>query len=481
MELPDDAPKTPKLYFIAADVLLVAVAVLIAFRSGTPLPPAAVYAISGCVLVGALLLVLPFLLDYNRRQEMLLTDRQNALEALARTTSSAVEQASIAVSGLSEVADLAQKTLKQADQLPHKLHERISEFKALHDEAVAAELESLQQEVNTLRASEAEKLESAADKIQRAAAELGKLESVVRKHVATIDDAAKRAEQLITSAASKAVQEVETGIAHALEDADKRLKTLREKPETPPAPAPAPVPAPAASADETPKPRASSTSAARAAATPPAIEAPVASSPTVTDAATVSAKSVTAVEPPPAPRAPVESAAAGVASQKPAPAAPAANPRKTGGRRAGGEMDTPLFADLANDHPPVENSSERAAETRPSVSATMEDAAPDETAQLAPDETQPEPALSSDGVTRLVVTAYIGIGNKLFVRGDGPGLSWDEGTPLQFVSIGKWRWETADATKPLSLKLYKNDQVECTALGTIRLEPGHQRELSANF
>ncbi|MDI1319435.1 MAG: hypothetical protein PSW75_04465, partial [bacterium] len=60
--------------------------------------------------------------------------------------------------------------------------------------------------------------------------------------------------------------------------------------------------------------------------------------------------------------------------------------------------------------------------------------APAEPASAAP----AEAAVSSDGATRLLATAYIGIGNKLFIRGDGPGLSWDKGVPMQFVSIGKW-------------------------------------------
>ena len=90
-------------------------------------------------------------------------------------------------------------------------------------------------------------------------------------------------------------------------------------------------------------------------------------------------------------------------------------------------------------------------------------------------------ALSSDGATRLLVTAYIGIGNKLFARGSGPGLSWEKGVPLHFVSIGKWRWDTPDATGPVQIKLYKNDQVECASLGTLELEPGHQHEVTATF
>jgi len=93
----------------------------------------------------------------------------------------------------------------------------------------------------------------------------------------------------------------------------------------------------------------------------------------------------------------------------------------------------------------------------------------------------PEAAVSADGATRLVVTAYIGIGNRLFIRGDGPGLSWDKGVPLNFVSIGKWRWETNDAIGPVRFRLFKNDAVECTALGELSLEPGAQQEFTASF
>src|SRR5262249_55419444 len=92
-----------------------------------------------------------------------------------------------------------------------------------------------------------------------------------------------------------------------------------------------------------------------------------------------------------------------------------------------------------------------------------------------------ERVLTSDGATRLLVTAYIGIGNRLFIRGSGPGLSWEKGVPLQFVSIGKWRWETNDASAPVQFKLYKNDDIECSTLGSQSLDPGHQQELMAAF
>ena len=92
-----------------------------------------------------------------------------------------------------------------------------------------------------------------------------------------------------------------------------------------------------------------------------------------------------------------------------------------------------------------------------------------------------ERVISSDGATRLLVTAYIGIGNRLFIRGEGPGLSEEKGVPLQFVSIGKWRWETTDATAPIRVHLLKNDSIECPHLGELTIDPGHEAEVNAKF
>jgi len=110
--------------------------------------------------------------------------------------------------------------------------------------------------------------------------------------------------------------------------------------------------------------------------------------------------------------------------------------------------------------------------------ATIESAAPagEESADPAP----MEASVSSDGATRLLVTAYIGIGNKLFIRGDGPGLSWDKGVPMQFVSIGKWGWASNDVTAPVACKLYKNDETAALS-GEIFIEPGKHVELTALF
>ena len=117
-----------------------------------------------------------------------------------------------------------------------------------------------------------------------------------------------------------------------------------------------------------------------------------------------------------------------------------------------------------------------AAMSEPSESTAEEGAPPEAPSEAAP----AEPSVSIDGATRLLVTAYIGIGNKLFIRGDGPGLSMDKGVPMHFVSIGKWGWSTDDATGPVACKLYKNDETAALS-GEIFIEPGQHVEVTALF
>jgi hypothetical protein len=151
------------------------------------------------------------------------------------------------------------------------------------------------------------------------------------------------------------------------------------------------------------------------------------------------------------------------------PAEESKTPRKRAQKKSKGE-DTAPSLDF--------DASAKSAGASPAPSSST---AGDEFSQASPEESTPVTAVSADGATRLLVTAYIGIGNKLFLRGDGPGLSWDEGVPLQFVSIGKWRWETADATKPVHAKLYKNDEIVCATLDKFTLDPGQQAEVTAAF
>lgn len=87
---------------------------------------------------------------------------------------------------------------------------------------------------------------------------------------------------------------------------------------------------------------------------------------------------------------------------------------------------------------------------------------------------------SIDGSTRLLVGAFIGISNKLFIRGEGPGLSWDKGVPMDLIGIGKWEWKTFEASQPVACKILINDE-QWTNDEDIILHPGTTKDTTASF
>ena len=81
----------------------------------------------------------------------------------------------------------------------------------------------------------------------------------------------------------------------------------------------------------------------------------------------------------------------------------------------------------------------------------------------------------------VVVAKFIrGIDNDIFIRGEGPGLSWDEGIPMTFLEIGKSSWSPSDKSVPMVIQLFKNDE-EPDANGKIELEPSEKVEISPDF
>ncbi|GHC06739.1 hypothetical protein [Cerasicoccus arenae] len=81
------------------------------------------------------------------------------------------------------------------------------------------------------------------------------------------------------------------------------------------------------------------------------------------------------------------------------------------------------------------------------------------------------------GVTTLIAQVLIGIGNKPYVRGVGPGLSETEGVPMEFLEIGKWQWVAPNSDEPVYVQIYKNDEV--AAEGDVIEIPAGQRRSSA--
>lgn len=553
------ASKLPLWVFLVSDAVLITAAALIARHGPQPYTKVSIIAISLCLFLGTAIALIPLVARYERLKNEMLDDRQRALEALARTITSSAEQISIAANGLHEIAELAQRNVKHAEQLPHKLQEKIAEFQAQLANANDNEKEELEKQLEELRSSETERLQTLSDRLTRTTTDFAKLETTVHQHVVAANEALSKLSFGTASAIGKAQAAAEQALGQARQEAARSLGDASGA---------------AVKAIETAKESALKdlsaqferhiagiTAAAKElsavveklGALPPAAASAAATAPTggepaVTASPQIAAAEVAATEPsspatepvatPPKrarkPRreepAPVHEAAPPVAAAEepppvtepapaePVPATPAAAPETEPPPIAAESI--PEIAPVAPETKepfsvanPAETPSAAAAGPAPSAPAAAEEPAPaaepTDTAKPArkraakkPEDDQPalgleleeprtnggeggpatiERVLSSDGATRLIVTAYIGIGNRLFIRGAGPGLSWDKGTPLQFVSIGKWRWETNDANGPVQVKLLKNDEQECAALGSLTIEPGHQHEVTATF
>ena len=425
--------------FLIGDAILLATAVLIGLQAHAPLNGLPLIAIASCVALGALLAVIPFLLNYTRSQELALEERQREIAALAQSTATSAEQISIAAASLHSIAENTIRSIKLGEQLPQKIQEKINEFKSQLNEVAVTENEALAQEINTLRTSETERLETALANVRKTAADLAAIESANRQHTTAMGEsltrfvaATEKAASETTIAIENARTAAEKSLAGTLAELDRRIAKLTEQ-------LPAPTTSPTPSAEAKPNLELESKAEPQNTTTPPPPDAKQAASPPPADA--VKNESVEPAKKDPA----SEAIAAAVPTEE-----------KPARKRAHKKLIT----------------------TDNELTLGFEMPA-DEFAQKAPEDSAP--AVSADGLTRLLVTAYIGIGNKLYLRGEGPGLSWDRGVPLQFVSIGKWRWETDDATAPVTLELYKNDEHPCPSVGTVTLVPGHQHEVSANF
>ncbi len=470
-------PKLPLWIFILTDVALLLAGLFIAARSPTPLSSTAVLSIVTCVIAGAIVLFVPLVSHVEREKNEALDDRQRALEALASTVTTSAEQISIATQGLHAIAELAQKNLRSAEQLPAVLQAKITEFESLLANAQADEREELKKELAQLRASESDRLEAIADKVDHASGELTKLEASTQRHLTAAQAALAAAPEALTAATHSALAKITAALAAIPAPVAAPVEPAAEKPKSvKPAPKPTeeglhiiPVVPPTATPfigdvasiapEMTIAPFAGSLlSSDPTKLSPPPVEAPSTASPTDLPASNPAPAEASASEstPPTAEPKPVKKRA----PRKPKPVETA--------------EPSPVAA------PPEEPILSPADEAGPNIAQSeFSQIPPDESPRASAEVT--ETVISSDGATRLLVTAYIGIGNRLFIRGEGPGLSWDKGVPLQFVSIGKWRWETSDAAAPVKFKLYKNDETECAALGSRSLDPGQQAEVNATF
>lgn len=55
----------------------------------------------------------------------------------------------------------------------------------------------------------------------------------------------------------------------------------------------------------------------------------------------------------------------------------------------------------------------------------------------------------------------IGFGNSLFIRGEGAGLSWEQGILMDCLDSSAWTW-TGKSKKPVLFKVLINDEIWST-------------------
>ncbi|MDP2138980.1 MAG: hypothetical protein Q8J74_14105 [Candidatus Didemnitutus sp.] len=416
----EPAPRLPKWIFLAIDAGLLLVAFVIVYFAKDPYAPLPFVSAVLCVVLAILIVLVPFLTDYDARlADAIERERQRGSEQITRLHA-ATESLVRAAAQIKSVEEAVHKASREAETLPYRMQEKLAEFNDTLASKEDDDRAALETELEELRSTNSAQLKATAERIAKATLDWAALEVATRKQFSTAEATLAQ----MHASAQDAAAQFEQKISAALQTLEAKLAPFGQvQPaanlQTTSARAPVEKPEPAA---------------AQPAPEIAAHEPPVADEESVAPAG----------EPIPV---------AAESSEPPKPKKPRA-PRKPKSEEA----------------PAVP-----ADEAIPAAAEEVGDSNGD--SEPAP---APESSTSSDGATRLLATAYIGIGNKLFIRGDGPGLGWDKGVPMQFVSIGKWGWSSQDATGPVRCKLYKNDEV-ADLTGEIVLEPGRHTDLTALF
>ncbi len=426
----EPAPRLKKIPFIAVAVACLTGVLLIALFAPNKFAPLPFLSAVGLLILSMVAFMIPLLADYAADSAEYVQEERTRADDQVQRLHTASESLARAAAQIKAVEEAVHKSAHAAETLPYRMQEKLVEFNAALAEKEESEHESIEEELAELRASNSDQLKIAAEKIQKALADWATLEAASRRQLAAAEAAATKVQNSASDSAAKFEARL-SGLMTALDAKLAKLERATSVVESAP-PAPAMLTTPESAPVEAP---------------PPAPTREPASTPLVESVAVVDDHTPT--EP--------SSLAEEIKIKKNRPA------RKSRPEDTLAAMSELSASASSEDEPPLHEftfAQEPAEANRSSAPA--------------------ESAVSSDGATRLLATAYIGIGNKLFIRGDGPGLSWDKGVPMQFVSIGKWGWATNDAFSPVRCELYRNDETAALT-GEVVLDPGKHVEITALF
>lgn len=83
-------------------------------------------------------------------------------------------------------------------------------------------------------------------------------------------------------------------------------------------------------------------------------------------------------------------------------------------------------------------------------------------------------------VTFISASIDIGFGNHLFLRGEGPGLSWDHGIAMDCTGAGLWTASVKNAKAPVVFKVLVND-LSWSAGNDFVAAPGQSVTITPSF
>ena len=83
-------------------------------------------------------------------------------------------------------------------------------------------------------------------------------------------------------------------------------------------------------------------------------------------------------------------------------------------------------------------------------------------------------------VTTISANIDVGFGNALYIRGEGSGLSWDNGLRMECVADDRWSITLGESARPFVFKFLINDEAWCVG-DDYTVAPGSSITLSPVF
>lgn len=74
----------------------------------------------------------------------------------------------------------------------------------------------------------------------------------------------------------------------------------------------------------------------------------------------------------------------------------------------------------------------------------------------------------------------VGFGNTLYLRGDGPGLSWEKGVIMECVADDRWSITLPESSRPILCKFLINDETWCAGEDYL-VKPGQETVFVPSF